>query len=65
MIKLEIYVYKGGVILHKIINVVYGLLLSAYSIYSFFAKDEKDLKIIIILTVLLIVSVTLEKNKQQ
>ncbi|MGH0599829.1 hypothetical protein [Bacillus mycoides] len=51
--------------MHKIINVVYGLLLAAYSIYSLFAKDEKDLKFIIILTVLLIVSVTLEKNKQQ
>ncbi|MEH6891859.1 hypothetical protein V7024_19650 [Bacillus sp. JJ864] len=49
--------------MHKIINIIYGLLLVVYTLYSFFMKDESDLKIIILLTVLLIVSVSLEKSK--
>ncbi|MDM5152591.1 hypothetical protein QUF88_00935 [Bacillus sp. DX1.1] len=48
--------------MHKILNLICGILLVIYILYSFFLKDENDLNVIIILTVLLIISVILDKR---
>ncbi|EOQ15713.1 hypothetical protein KQ3_05164 [Bacillus cereus B5-2] len=48
--------------MHKISNLIGGVLLVIYILYSFFLKDESDLNVIIILTVLLIISVILDKK---
>lgn len=56
------FISKGVDSVHKIINFIYGILLVIYTLYSFFVKDESDLKFIMILTLLLIVSVVLEKR---
>ncbi|MGG2017955.1 hypothetical protein [Bacillus sp. S10(2024)] len=50
--------------MHRIINLIFGVILVIYTLYSFFVKDESDLKIIIFLTVLLILSVNIEKGKK-
>lgn len=56
-------IFQGGeILLHKISNLICGVLLVIYIFYSFFLKDESDLNVIIILTVLLIISVILDKR---
>lgn len=63
MLKLEKYFFQEGeILLHKISNLICGVLLVIYILYSFFLKDESDLNVIIILTVLLIISVILDKR---
>ncbi|EOP79378.1 hypothetical protein [Bacillus cereus] len=49
--------------MHRIINMIFGILLVIYTIYSIFMKDGNDIQIITLLVVVLVLSVIIDRKK--
>ncbi len=56
----KIYMGKCGSLLCEII---YGILILIYTLYSFFVSDGSEVRFIMVLTIVLIFSVVLEKKE--
>lgn len=64
MLKLGIYILRGECMLvHRIINMIFGILLVIYTFYSIFMKDGSDIQIITLLVIVLVLSVIIDKKK--
>ncbi|MGR3779356.1 hypothetical protein ACT1UG_27765 [Bacillus paramycoides] len=49
--------------MHRIINMIFGILLVIYTFYSIFMKDGSDIQIITLLVIVLVLSVIIDKKK--
>ncbi|MED0987916.1 hypothetical protein [Bacillus paramycoides] len=49
--------------MHRIINMIFGILLVIYTFYSVFMKDRNDMQIITLLVIVLVLSVIIDKKK--
>jgi len=64
MLKLGIYILcRGCMLVHRIINIIFGILLVIYTIYSIFMKDGNDIQIITLLVIVLVLSVIMDKKQ--
>lgn len=54
---------RGCMFVHRIINMIFGILLVIYTFYSVFMKDRNDMQIITLLVIVLVLSVIIDKKK--